>query len=493
MIYFAYKSFLYSQNINLKYLKFAFCVIILASFFIITKLTKFDYISDENYVWSIIAATFFLLTFIIKDLKIKYSIVSGGVATLAFFICFFDLGLNGYLSLSKYSFENINNLENFEKKNAVICDYIKETDQDQFYRIEKNYCRTRNDNMLLNINGVSHYSSCEKHFVKDFLGKLGLDQYGDVYATYGKGGTMLTDALLGIKYILSSYKPNDNYKAVKSFDDITVCKNPNALPLGISASADVTSVDIDTLNRFDIQNKMISSIVGRNVEILKPYKNIISEYENLKVSVKKNVKYFRKSNDKLGAKIKYKFLVEDENPIYVEFITPKTSSAKVKINGKYMNFDFSSINKPILKIGEFKEGEEINIELELLGKRLCMEEVLIYREDINLLNDVFAKIKEKENRFERQSSSHLIGYVNIERNQNNLVFSVPYEKVWNIKVDGKRVDTFRVFDALLGITLPPGTHSIDMEYIPVTFYKGLIASVFFDIVGIYLYIFNRRK
>ena len=55
--------------------------------------------------------------------------------------------------------------------------------------------------------------------------------------------------------------------------------------------------------------------------------------------------------------------------------------------------------------------------------------------------------------------------------------SIPYEKGWTIKVDGQKVDTYGIKDALLACELEAGNHEIELSYRPYGFYVAAVMSV----------------
>lgn len=55
--------------------------------------------------------------------------------------------------------------------------------------------------------------------------------------------------------------------------------------------------------------------------------------------------------------------------------------------------------------------------------------------------------------------------------------SIPYEEGWSIWVDGKKVKPEMIADALLGIRLAEGDHTIEMSYMPQGFVIGQIITL----------------
>ena len=90
------------------------------------------------------------------------------------------------------------------------------------------------------------------------------------------------------------------------------------------------------------------------------------------------------------------------------------------------------------------------------------------------------------------TSSHLKADVAIPSDGEVLLFTIPYEKAWNIKVDGKKAYAVRAYGSLLAINLDKGEHSIDMQYIPEGTAAGMLISLSALIVTVLIGIKDKR-
>jgi uncharacterized membrane protein YfhO len=74
-----------------------------------------------------------------------------------------------------------------------------------------------------------------------------------------------------------------------------------------------------------------------------------------------------------------------------------------------------------------------------------------------------------------------------------MLFSIPYDAGWSVYVDGKKADTFAIKNALLGINLSAGQHTIVLKYTPVGLIKGCILTFICIMILIGIGIFNRLR
>lgn len=72
-----------------------------------------------------------------------------------------------------------------------------------------------------------------------------------------------------------------------------------------------------------------------------------------------------------------------------------------------------------------------------------------------------------------------------------LFFSIPYDRGWSAKIDGKPADLYLCNIGFIGMTIEPGPHKIELSYLPVYFYQSMLVSI----LGLLIFtgaIFGRR-
>ncbi len=137
----------------------------------------------------------------------------------------------GYSRYSRYN--------NFLDATRPIVERVQESDS-SFYRMEKTVFRKTNDNMALNIRGLSGSTSTLNKETVTILNKLGYASKSH-WSKY-LGGTPVSDSLLGLKYIVSDNEIYENYYSVYMTDEengLVAYKNPNALSIAYGVSDDV--------------------------------------------------------------------------------------------------------------------------------------------------------------------------------------------------------------------------------------------------------------
>ncbi len=58
-----------------------------------------------------------------------------------------------------------------------------------------------------------------------------------------------------------------------------------------------------------------------------------------------------------------------------------------------------------------------------------------------------------------------------------MIFSVPYDPGWKVKVDGQKTDCVAAFDTLMAVPLTAGQHTITFSYFPQGLGIGLLLTI----------------
>lgn len=105
-----------------------------------------------------------------------------------------------------------------------------------------------------------------------------------------------------------------------------------------------------------------------------------------------------------------------------------------------------------------------------------------YPGDIKILNKDTLNISE-------QRQNKIKGTINVDKDK-ILFFSIPFDRGWNIKVDGKSVNAMMVNIGFIGVPVEKGLHNIELSFTPLYFYIGAIISLIAIILFICLMTFK---
>lgn len=475
MILLAYKAYINIKNTSNRSILITLILICITSLFMFKM--NYVYLSNFNIMVSTILAIVYCILLIINKNKMSLDNI------LTFFIIILMLGelgihaleINMRLDYAKRSEFVEYNLE----LNNILSD-IKSKDN-SFYRVSKSFGYNINDPMLLNYNGLSHFSSMYKVYVKDFLGKMGYIA-NDVWFLDGMTSTIISNSLLDAKYILSKKGEenlyNDYYKLLGNDNGINVYENPYYLPLGFMVNKNIVNLNVeDEKNPFKLQEDIVDSMIkdndGNNYYKIDDY-NV--KLTNLNVKDINGDKEYTKKNENKPAYIEFTIKNRNSGPLYAFIQTNKAYEAQIYINNNKLTY-FSSNNYKIIPLGKQKIGEKLNFKIELKGDKFNIKNQYFYYLNINNYEKDYKEMSKNKYDISYFSNTNIKGTVKSSNSKNVLYTSIPYDEGWTVSIDGKEVPKIKLLDSLIGVNVPTGVHEVEFKFVPEGLRLGSIISI----------------
>lgn len=373
-----------------------------------------------------------------------------------------------------------------------VTESVKSRDEG-LYRMENLEKRNNNDSMHFSYAGLTHYSSNEKNFVLKFLEKMGLN-YNRLYVEYGNGTTQTIDSLLGIKYLLGSENTiNKPYPAAWTEGELTVYRNPYALPLGFLAKEEILSVDMKEENPFALQAAMYGKAAGKEESVFKDVKQTAQKTENAETVREGTLSRLKRINDEIPIRVSFELETTAAGRVFAYMTADQESqNAEIYVNGQFLCGYLNCSNWKILNLGDYKSGERLTVTVQLSGEELRLGQAYFVTEDEEVLAEDFRLLQKEPVYVERKSSSRLLAETE-NKEKKLLVFSIPYEEDWRITVDGKRTGAVKAYDTLLAIPLEAGTHRISLRYVPKGMEAGAVISAVCAVITAGLFICGRKE
>ena len=366
--------------------------------------------------------------------------------------------------------------------------YVKSED-DGFYRLEKDFERAVNDPAMFDYIGLSHDSSCEKDAINRYMTNFGFRE--TVYYTYYNGGsTSFADAFLGVKYLISQYdeinKPYD-FMAVKG--GYGIFKDDYALPMAYVAPDELEGYEFSDENTFEKQNHLATLWdSGSKADIYER-----ADYDkSLMGCFEEEAGHFVKNEEE--AYIVYNVHITRDMPLYFYFAAPHMQSGEVFVNGESLGWYFTENRWNVLCAGAYDAGDDVEIRMQILKDDLFISEACFYYEDEEALRD-WALAASSDNAAispVTEISSSRLEFTTDSGRDSLIVLSMPYDTGWKIYSDGKSVKQVPAVEMLTGIRLEAGAHDIRMKYVPHGTVPGIIVSVAGIVMLIFGIIFDGR-
>ncbi|MCQ2511868.1 MAG: YfhO family protein, partial [Lachnospiraceae bacterium] len=301
-------------------------------------------------------------------------------------------------------------VEDNEKITALL-ESVPDTD---FYRVEKQHRRTKNDGAWSEYRSASIFSSVTLEALSDMYESFGMQSGTNSFSYYGN--TPLTSALLGVRYKLSDIALKDSlYSYFGGDEEMYLYKSKYSLPLGFMVK-DTVQAEFNPKgdNPFTVQNDFIEAAKRLNP-------------------------LFEIGRSLSGSKIELKVEEDSRQLVYVN---KKMDNLKVDIyrDGELEDSkNFSSLEcRMVLDLGDYKAKDRLEISSpdEDAGIITLIPAVLNYE----TLDKTMTTLGENPWVVTEFSGGKVTGEVEVTSEYTTMFTTIPYEKGWTVTVKKKKTE-----------------------------------------------------
>lgn len=354
-----------------------------------------------------------------------------------------ELGVNAGMTF--YKAQNRSDYDEFIDKICSNFDY-----DDNTYRVS-GYDFYGTDELIgCNKSSMNGFYSTINSNIPNFFNRVGLSGGANVYGD-NVSNTPIVDSLLGVKYIYSNVLIN-NYKLVDTkivtkyepssntyYEERNyIYENPYRLEYAYLID------DYNKLNNLDgfkYQNEMFKTITG------------ISSEEN----VLREIVSGRKNED-----------LSDSKYIYVQAMSDNNG---ITINGiDYMQLEPGRI----YAFENVWHDDKIDIEYQGYGNN--SKTFKAYYLNTKLFEEKIKYLQSRQATNLKIDKSKVSFDINASEDT-KLMISIPYEKEWNIYVDGKKVEYEKLYEMFIGLNIKKGKHKVVMKFENKIISYGLVISI----------------
>ncbi|MBQ8448058.1 MAG: YfhO family protein [Clostridia bacterium] len=443
------------------------------------------------------------------------------------------------------SFVNDKGEEDYTSYNAAInriqhvVDQVTENDI-SFYRMESKVYRRQggeNESMAFGFNGIAHSTSTLNANIIRMFNNMGYASQS--HWTKYLGGTPFSDALLGIKYVITKDDLLDSryyetaYSALEHADHVTpvstiyAMENKYALPIEYGVSPftleGLTGMSQPYYpNAADALNKITKSLLlNKNYtdNIYGPIHAIAATDDCVVEYFSQPCKYIDDNGEEQTISVPYKsFKVNGEKPtirfvfnmqansrLYAHFPMDNFGKAcDIYVNGRFVcTYDSAQV----VDLGEFQKSEKITVELRLydVGDYDTDYDNIYFANESNFYffySNYDAQLKaleylsEAAMKVEDYSNTSIKGKINLPEGQDFILTTIPYDEGWTCYIDGEEAEITKALGSLISVKSTAGEHEIEFRYMPKCYVIGFIVSgvgiVSFAAIIVYTLIKKKR-
>lgn len=371
----------------------------------------------------------------------------------------FELALGQAILARIYSTENgSSDLARYIKCETALLDAVP--DSSFVRRVQTTYHGTHseaplytsyNEPMAFGFNSVTSFVSDPEEPTTKFLDKAGYPAYKDTINVTSSENLAL-DSLLGVKYVMLAADDTDNaglqyIAGIEGFKNIY--SNPAALPVAFKYNW-VGNYDSDKTDPAEYLNDMYRVLTGTEEDIFTGI-----EFEETSEGINHEFKAVIPEDMDLDRKI-----------IYADFATDSSEPAVMYINGNRYSDCFRFLAPSFVRVAADDQGNaSVRISFE---KYKGTDEIPVNASFWVLDLDVLEEAA-KSARLDSVSRQVIEdGYARFEVNNakagQSLFTSIPYERGWEISLNGKPVNFQLIGGTLISVPLEEGNNMIEMKY-----------------------------
>ena len=394
-----------------------------------------------------------------------------GVELIADLVCF---GLY-------FTGTSVSNYPKGTEYTASVIRYMKEREDDLFYRAETTHSQTLNDGALNNYNGVSAFTSSANVKTTLFMQTLGYGAKNTYNRYLFEESSPVANLFLGLKYMIDldgKDKTSTFFSEANHFGDTTLLENQAYLPLGFLAETELAELEFDASgNAFVFQNELFTAATGMESEV---WHRIPGENLSLSTSgvtiIESNGNGYCQYGDTLdNSNVTYTYIADRDGFLCIHLDLPKRNDFYVSVNGVELYKETISLPQ-MLAVDDVKTGDVIDIRIVCdAGENSSMTvSAAILNHDrfwqgYDILNASTLKLTEFE-------STYVEGTIDCDRD-GLLYTSIPQNGNWSVTVDGKETEIKLVGDCMVAVELPQGQHTVAFTYHNAAFSLGWKVSL----------------
>ncbi|AEB30019.1 hypothetical membrane protein [Carnobacterium sp. 17-4] len=489
---------------------------------------EFDFIYTEQIILTVLFTCMVIFFFIIKPQQYTW------LPAALFLLTAVEMGVNAQIDLSRLSYVDQDSFTVYQTGLDDSIDAIQDMD-DNFYRVEKTFLRTKNDSFQADYPSVTHFSSTFERTIPALFGSLGFP-VGDGFLAYSNG-TLVTDALFNIQYYMSEKKDlylaetnqplgvkstrlkdslsrtqqvpslidsllipsvSDakkeefelstmqtkpdlrSYTQIGETDKTFIYENPNTLPIAFGSSDSILDVSLIEDQPIQLQEAILQALTNNRgtEQFFMPSDFDSTVYQNVTLSDALNEKIYRKQVLNNDASVSFQFTPETNDSFYLT-LSPniKEEDVNLFLNGEPFTQYETYRDQLILNIASQNKGDTLTFKIELEESTIRLKDFQLYRLNSTAFESAIQSLKAGGITIEEYSNTSFKGTVDIQQDQEVLMTTIPYSEGWSVKVDGIPIQTKKALDSLLVIPITEGKHVVEFNYTTPLFFEGTILTL----------------
>ncbi len=381
---------------------------------------------------------------------------------------------------------------------APLLSYMKENEEELFYRTEVTHAQTLNDGALNGYYGLSTFSSSANASTTRFLSALGASGYDSWNRYCYEYGSPVSDLFLNLKYQVEREfepSPNQYWDVVKTEGNATLLQNNAWLPLGFMVGTEMESLKFTTgSDHYTLQNRLFRAATGLTGDVWTkvPSTDVKVLTEAVTTHTANMGGYTSFSTGSISGKLTYEYSITQEGLMCLDLNLYEQNDFSLFLNGKKLYSETYSLPQ-MMSVCDVKPGDTVKIEVTCKANMentsisivAAVLDNTLFRQGYDILNASTLKLTKFD-------TTYIAGTIDVPE-MGLLYTSIPQDGNWVCYVDGEKAETTLVGGAMLAVKLYSGEHTVEFKYQNKAFYLGLGASLACALIFLQFVILERKK
>ena len=391
-----------------------------------------------------------------------------------------------------------------EDTEKVLSYMYEQEEGNLFFRAETAHSQTLNDGALNGYNGVSTFTSSANVNVTYFMQALG---YGakNTYNRYCfEESSPVANLFLNLKYMIDrdgNVADSNHFTQVYQSGNVRLLENQSYLPLGFLANNQLVNMDFRMQGgRFEFQNQLLQAASGISENVWQPIDSnnlsITGQDVTLNSQMQSGYSSYTTKASTSGT-VEYSYTADREGFMCIALDLSKRNSYTVYLNGEQLYSETYSLPQ-MLAVSHVTPGDVVQIKLNCKSGEtgtIYVSAAILNEQIYNKAYEILSKSTLELTHF---SNTRVEGTIHCDRN-GVLYTSIPQNGNWTVLVDGKPTQIALIGNAMCGVFLEEGKHTVTFQYQNDAYELGwkisLGAAVIFMItyIAVYRPKFTRKK
>ena len=367
---------------------------------------------------------------------------------------------------------------------ASVIRYMKEREEKNslFFRAEATHTQSLNDGALNGYHGVSAFTSSANVKVTEFMQTLGYGAKNTFNRYCYEEASPVSDLFLNLKYMIERLgrdKSSAYFTEINRFGEAVLLQNNYYLPLGFLTEKALADLGFDTANNgFGFQNQLLATASGVDGDVwyMLAGENLTIEGVGADLTNQNASGYCAYTANQQNAYVVYTYQVDHSGFMCISVDLPKRNDVQIWVNDE-LRYSEAITLPQMLAVGDISVGDVVQLKMPCKtqdeSSTMAISAAVLDEQQFASCYDVLSASTLELTKF---GNTEVAGTITCDRD-GLLYTSIPQNGNWYAEVDGKKVETLTVGDAMVALMLDEGTHEVYFYYDNWAFALGWKISV----------------